>query len=827
MTYKLAVEVMDSSQAWQDYTSDIMEIKIDGLGLNDPRGFHSRTAHGKFRFNNESRNYSPDVASRLAAQRRIRLKVTDAEHGKILRVEHDGIGDNAYFKQAVTTSTSISDVWVLTWDARSAFGDFWNQDKVYLVTSAESQTPVTYTYTNKWASYSLSFTAASNATTIEPRFRWYQNVDQSNSRYIEYKNIQLKKNGGVNVLVNGDFATGSSSPFAVTNVASVSVTGAEYTSGNQDSDVALMFDTSTKTKLVQSFVNSQYVAFNCDQVQLYLKKVGSPTGTLTLRVETDNNNLPSGTLLHANATDTVTESSLSTSYGLISFTMSAFSIPYNVRYWLVLTTDRAASGTNYVVWGADASSPSYASGEMKSLDSFITWTAENKDAVFNVTGTRNSTASLAAVTDDYLIKWNGRIKSVIPAPHQRGGILVTDVLSVDFTDDLRNKKIDLALQKNKKAGELAATVLDQFTQRNSVSSLIGRSLDTGVTTFARAFDGYTKENTTALIALDEAARSEYGAQWIDTDGTVRLADRNFIPERTQQAVSLSLTDGDPYVAYVDQDSIRLINKCNIVYHPRQTIAITVVLGQITSAIDIPPVKPNGSPGEREIVLTYRDDSGRFIGGDSFITPLVATTDYLINESSTGTSVDYTTSPRFSLVSVTPAATQATIKMSNTAAGTLWATKLQIRGNAVTTYDPITLTQIDQTSIDQYGEVEYTLDLPFNNDPIFATNLGIYLVSRYLNPYSEIQYVSSNWRDQLGGVNVMRLELMDLIGVTDYQIGFTNVKHCITNMDYIFTPQSGVFIGNVTMSLTRQDDTLYWTLEDATLGVLGTTTKLYI
>lgn len=140
---------------------------------------------------------------------------------------------------------------------------------------------------------------------------------------------------------------------------------------------------SLKDRLEQSFQLSG--TYTITQCQLDLKKVGTPAGTLTLRIETDAAGNPSGVLADVNATITVAETSLATSYGLISFLFaSSFSLSSGTVYHLVLSTDRAASFTNYVIWGAD-SSPSYASGEMKAEIS-AAWVAETKDACFYVWG---------------------------------------------------------------------------------------------------------------------------------------------------------------------------------------------------------------------------------------------------------------------------------------------------------------------------------------------------------------------------------------------------------------------------------------------------------
>jgi hypothetical protein len=135
-------------------------------------------------------------------------------------------------------------------------------------------------------------------------------------------------------------------------------------------------------KIAQSFEVSGEQ--NIKTVDLQLKKVGSPTGDLSLEIQTDSGGEPSGTPVTNGTATVVDESTLSTSYGDITFTFAtAPTLSDATTYWLVLSTDRSASETNYVAWGADGSSPSYADGEMMSEVS-STWSAESKDAVFEV-----------------------------------------------------------------------------------------------------------------------------------------------------------------------------------------------------------------------------------------------------------------------------------------------------------------------------------------------------------------------------------------------------------------------------------------------------------
>ena len=164
-----------------------------------------------------------------------------------------------------------------------------------------------------------------------------------------------------------------------------------YSTGYQDSSETLRGAATTIDMLAQSFQldDDAWVS----KALLYLAKTGSPGGTMTLRIETDSSGSPSGTLAHTNATTTLAESGLGTSYALETFEFATgFYLSGSTTYWLVLSTTRSASGTNNVQWGADASSPSYADGEMQKYQS-STWSAVSKDAVFQVLTTLDSRTS--------------------------------------------------------------------------------------------------------------------------------------------------------------------------------------------------------------------------------------------------------------------------------------------------------------------------------------------------------------------------------------------------------------------------------------------------
>jgi len=83
-------------------------------------------------------------------------------------------------------------------------------------------------------------------------------------------------------------------------------------------------------------------------LNLAIKKQGSPTDNLIVRIETDSSGEPSGTLVDANATDTVAGAGLSTSYVDTALTMAGtINLTAGTKYWLVISRSGGNSGSNY------------------------------------------------------------------------------------------------------------------------------------------------------------------------------------------------------------------------------------------------------------------------------------------------------------------------------------------------------------------------------------------------------------------------------------------------------------------------------------------------
>ena len=124
-------------------------------------------------------------------------------------------------------------------------------------------------------------------------------------------------------------------------------------------------------------------------IKVHLKKHAGTPGDITVRIETNNTDKPSGTLAHANAAATITAfTSTTAAWYTVEFAEN-FSLSATTTYWIVLKTAAAANDNSYKWSGKTASG--YASGtNATSADGGSTWTAGTSDAYFKVLGNTTS-----------------------------------------------------------------------------------------------------------------------------------------------------------------------------------------------------------------------------------------------------------------------------------------------------------------------------------------------------------------------------------------------------------------------------------------------------
>ncbi len=109
-------------------------------------------------------------------------------------------------------------------------------------------------------------------------------------------------------------------------------------------------------------------------IEAHLRKSGGTPGDITVRIETNNAGVPSGTLANANATATIPAFTTSTgSWINVEFT-TAFQLTASTTYWLVLKT-AAAANDNYYEWTTHTSGDYAGGNRAQSLDGGATWSS--------------------------------------------------------------------------------------------------------------------------------------------------------------------------------------------------------------------------------------------------------------------------------------------------------------------------------------------------------------------------------------------------------------------------------------------------------------------
>ncbi len=151
-----------------------------------------------------------------------------------------------------------------------------------------------------------------------------------------------------------------------------------YAPTNRDTD----FGTNANAALAQEFRLAADGAI--PSVGLWLKKVGTPTGNIALSIQTDADGLPSGTTVANGTAVSFAVDALSTrDYEWVNFNFATPpSLTAGTAYHLVLEGTFKSSASNYIVWAADASAPSFADGtaEIKGAE----WAESAADFIFQI-----------------------------------------------------------------------------------------------------------------------------------------------------------------------------------------------------------------------------------------------------------------------------------------------------------------------------------------------------------------------------------------------------------------------------------------------------------
>lgn len=343
------------------------------------------------------------------------------------------------------------------------------------------------------------------------------------------------------------------------------------------------------------------------------------------------------------------------------------------------------------------------------------------------------------------------------------------------------------------------------------------SYQPGTEAFDLAGDKWTSDQTAALDAIREAAYSDQGRFFVQRNGVITYYDRKWFFRALPSALALNAA---PFEMEAESSIERVYNVVLVSIHPRLTLGTLDVLARATTSIKLPPASA-AAPKTKRIVMHFRDNAGNTIGATSVVVPLIASTDYNIG-SLKGAS-DFNASPQVRIDPVELKASQITVPFVTSATLPLYVTNLQVRGKAVTAYDPIVQVQEDAASQTAYQKRTLSLDLSLSADETFAESLAYYLLDRYKAPFTDVRRITIRNVATVGAVNVFSVDLFNVLTVTDSQIGLNGAKCLVTGIELEIAPE-GFTLHWLT---TRADDRSYWLLGRTGYGELNTATRLAV
>lgn len=301
--------------------------------------------------------------------------------------------------------------------------------------------------------------------------------------------------------------------------------------------------------------------------------------------------------------------------------------------------------------------------------------------------------------------------------------------------------------------------------------------------------------------------------------------RNTVPVVNSRILTMLATDR----ADMDwqKSAETLVNPARVRYAPRVIGGSVIVLGSLTTPIQIRPKNSDGTPGVTTFQMAFKDAGGDLVGGDNVIPP-VATTDYRIFANMDGTGTEYTTNS-FIAFSFFIEASQISITISSGLSFAVWLTFFQARGNEIDRKDEVVISEGDTVLAQKTQSEPYTHDLPFapENDAL-PRSLAHYLFTILGVPFPEATWMAwEQIRVSDDGTDLLLVDIGDVGKPRDAFTGVNLEPHIVIGMSYDFGPLDAQSVRRIEFELERLDGNSYLVLGHATKGKLDGSNRLWI
>ena len=368
--------------------------------------------------------------------------------------------------------------------------------------------------------------------------------------------------------------------------------------------------------------------------------------------------------------------------------------------------------------------------------------------------------------------WTGFLASIEPIPPAHGAHLAK-LRAIGPLGDLNKFEVSTAMFASKNAGELIGEILDVAGWSDD-----DRDLDTGIVEFPR----FWCERTKTLKAMRLVEETETGLLEERAAGSIVYRDRHARSKDTKSTTSqATYSDASgaalAYVAISQIDPLKFIYnelRARIQLHSGAWILGSASLGVQTELASDPAVlwthpetgslSPAIAAGATRIFTAQYPSSGsaNTARAVDFWQTLVASTDYLANDAADGTGTNRTANIT---VSLTKRAQSMDISLENGHSGTVYITKLQARGNAVSAKDNFDVSASDSTSQSTFGKRTYPHPGRFVPDAEEAQNWADFHVAAWKDPVPLLRVTMVGNRSTASLTDIMSREISDLVTVT--------------------------------------------------------------
>lgn len=341
---------------------------------------------------------------------------------------------------------------------------------------------------------------------------------------------------------------------------------------------------------------------------------------------------------------------------------------------------------------------------------------------------------------------------------------IATIHSYDYLKFLNQYPLETTVYTNKRSDEIIKDILDTIGFSSDQYDL-----DVGLNTIAFAW--FTK-GTKAGDAIREICEAEEAMFSQDEEGIMHFENRrkyNYAPYTESQ---ITITDDD-IITWKEENSSNIINKVIVRAKPRAVVDQTEVwIDGVTEEI---------LQGETKEIWARLENPC-----SSIVTPIM-TTDYLANTAQDGSGSNVSANITVSIDKFTDT---AKLTIQNNYAGTVYITKLRLRGTPALITSEIEESYEDTVSVLKYSTQILEIENNFIDSSTFAKYLAEAIVTKYKDPRRVISI-------EIRGIP--HLQLRDRITVYDREL--------LANKDYRIIKIQGILTeGGFRQTLTLREIT---------------------